>query len=149
MINETISLSEFEARVSADPNYPLVVHLNMLRIMVTLPTMQDTTDRALADITLFIKGGQATVLHNNLGPPTLSLETQRLNIYALLHRDCSIFPYPYPSAKTEKRRWEMLKYLENAPDPIKRLLIAYWDPSGAHDANPDNEFNNESWINRK
>ncbi len=97
-INDTMSLAEFNARVAADPNYPAVVHLNNLRIMVILPTFQDTTNRNLADIVLFVKQGLASVEKSNFGPPGLTLDIQRLNIWNLINgikgNNTACFPFP-------------------------------------------------------
>lgn len=84
MINETISGVEFDARVVADPNYPVVVHLQKIRILVIRQSFQDQTNRQFADVVIFVKGGLATIEKNNFGPPGLSLPVDRLNIYALL-----------------------------------------------------------------
>jgi hypothetical protein len=44
-IDETMSKQEFDARVAADPNYPRIVHLQNLRILVILTTFQDLVNR--------------------------------------------------------------------------------------------------------
>lgn len=84
-INELITFSEFNARVSVDSNYPFNVHSNKLRVLVVLPTFQDYTNRDLADIVLFVKQGLASVEKNNFGPPGLTLPTIRLNIWNLIN----------------------------------------------------------------
>ena len=38
-IDDTMSKEEFDARVKTDPNYPTIVHLQNLRILVVLPSM--------------------------------------------------------------------------------------------------------------
>ena len=106
-IDETITKQEFDARVAADPNYPRIVHLQGLRVLVILETFQDVNNRNLADVVLFVKQGIAAIQknkfdhdrddhdrdcdgcrqhreHNRNRPPTLSLDLQRLNIYELL-----------------------------------------------------------------
>jgi hypothetical protein len=84
-INETINLTEFNARIAADPNYPTVVHLNRLRILVILPNFQDTTNRNLADVVMFVKQGLASVEKCKYGPPGFTLPIQRINIFNLLY----------------------------------------------------------------
>lgn len=97
-INETISLAEFNARVAADPNYPRVVHLQRLRILVILADFQDVTNRHLADIVLFVKQGIASVEKCKFGPPGFSVDVQRLNIFNLFysakHSGSTVFCFP-------------------------------------------------------
>lgn len=96
---ETISFAEFNARVAADPNYPTIVHLNGLRIVVILSDFSDYTNRNLADIVIFIKQGLASVEKNNFGPPGLSLDVQRLNIWNLINgikRTSGVCQSPFP-----------------------------------------------------
>jgi len=97
-INETITLEEFNARVAADPNYPTVVHLNRLRILVVLSSFMDHTNRNLADIVLFVKGGLASVEFSKFGPPRQTWETQRLNIWNLINgvRGSGVACFPFP-----------------------------------------------------
>src|ERR1700677_1060385 len=77
-INETIWFHEFNARVAADPNYPAVIHLNRLRILVILKDFQDTTNRELFDVVMFVKQGVASIMQCKFGPPGYSLDIQRL-----------------------------------------------------------------------
>lgn len=97
-INETITLAEFNARVASDPNYPKVIHLNRLRILVILPDFQDTTNRHLADIVLFVKQGLGSVEQCKFGPPGLQLPVDRINIFNLLygvrHSGNTVFCFP-------------------------------------------------------
>ena len=83
-ITETITKADFDARVLADPNYPKVVHLNRLRILVILPDFQDITNRNLADVVMFVKQGLASVEKCKYGEPGFTLDAQRLNIFNLL-----------------------------------------------------------------
>lgn len=106
-INETIDLSEFNARVKADPNYPRVVHLNRLRILVILTDFQDTTNRHLADVVVFVKQGIASVEKCKFGPPGFSVDVQRLNIFNLLfgarHSGNTVFCFPcFPFPEPER-----------------------------------------------
>lgn len=108
-VTETISFAEFNARVAADPNYPTNVHLNGLRILVILPDFRDQTNRHLADIVLFIKQGLASVEKCKHGPPGLTLDVQRLNIWNLINGikksgECRPFPRPLcpPQTQTEQ-----------------------------------------------
>lgn len=88
-INDTMTKAEFDARVAADPNYPTIVHLQGMRILVILPTFQDTVNRELADVVIFLHQGLADVECNKFGPPKHDFEVQRLTIYELLRAVCS------------------------------------------------------------
>lgn len=107
-INEAMSLTEFNARVAADPNYPNIVHLQRLRILVVLPDFRDYTNRNLADIVIFAKAGLASVEKNNFGPPGLTLPVMRLNIWNLINgiknagnTACPTFPLPLAPPETQ------------------------------------------------
>jgi len=97
-INETITKAEFDARVAADPNYPKVIHLQRLRVLVILSDFQDTTNRNLADVVMFVKQGLTSVEKCKYGEPGFTLDTQRLNILNLLfgvkHQPGTIFCFP-------------------------------------------------------
>jgi hypothetical protein len=83
-ISETMTKQEFDARVAADPNYPAIVRLQYLRILVILDSFHDLVNRNLADVVIFVKQGIASIEKNNFGKHGLSLDMQRLNIYELL-----------------------------------------------------------------
>jgi hypothetical protein len=96
-IDDTMTKAEFDARVVADPNYPTIIHLRGLRILVILPTFQDGVNRELADVVMFLHQGQADVEYNRFrhddddddpngfgSPPCHSFEIQRLTMYELL-----------------------------------------------------------------
>jgi len=83
-IDETMTFKEFSLRMSADPNYDSVVHLQAKRILVIYTNFYDTTYREKADLVLFYTHGQVVVEKNKYGPPGLSLPADRINIYALL-----------------------------------------------------------------
>ncbi len=97
-INETMTFAEFNARVAVDPSYPTQIHLNELRILVILPDFHDLTNRELADIVLFVKQGLASVEKSKFGPPGLTLDVQRLNIWNLIYgiRKSNEACYPFP-----------------------------------------------------
>ena len=136
-IDGYITGSEFDARMIADPNYPKQIELNNLRILVMRDSLADITNREYADVVMFVKLGQASILGNKYGPPGQTYMIDRINIYEIL-RDKTGYPspatYPYPN---------------NLPQPIKDMLFDPYDPSHAHDANPDNIFNNPEYLNRK
>lgn len=145
-INDTMTDAEFDARVAADPNYPAIVHLQDLRILVIRKDFHDLTNRTLADVVIFVKQGLATILKNNFGPPGLSLPIERLNMYALLRAvgspNVAILPQNPPPPT------------DNSGLPFESGLrgifaIEAKDSSGVYQANPDNEFNNPDFINRK
>jgi len=83
-INETITGSEFDSRISVDSNYPQEVHGNGLRILV-IRSFDDYTNRDLADIVLFIKAGLAAVEQNKYGPPGQTFQVDHMYPSQLFH----------------------------------------------------------------
>lgn len=137
-LNEVMTKTEFDARVTVDPNYPQNVTLNSLRILVVLPSFQDEINRELADIVLFYKQGMISVERSRFGPPGLTLSIQRINIYDLL-RDVgssSVVILPITSTRPPRSLGGIV---------VDQLA----DSSGVHDPNPDNIYNNPDFINRK
>lgn len=78
--------SEFDLRVANDPNYPHIIHLQNLRIMV-MRNLQDQTNRALADIVMFYKSGLVSIEWNRYGPPGITLQLERAYLSALINLD--------------------------------------------------------------
>lgn len=137
-ISESMAFSEFNARVAVDPNYPDNVRSQNLRILVILPTFQDTTNRELADLVLFYNQGQVVVEKNRFGPPGLSLPIDRINIYDLLRDVGSKYVVILPVTSTRP------------PRKLGGIVVDQLaDASGVHDPNPDNIYNNPDFINRK
>lgn len=137
-IDETMTYPEFNLRVLNDPNYPTVVHLQGRRIMVILNDFRNPVNRQLADLVLFYTHGQVYVEKNNFGPPGLSLPADRINIFTLL-RDVgsrNVIILPITSTKPPRSLGGIV---------VDQLA----DSSGVHDPNPDNEYNNPDFINRK
>lgn len=148
LINETINFSEFNARVTADPNYKTIVGLNGLRVLVILPTFQDYTNRELADLVMFYSHGQVNIEYNRFGPPNVSYPLDRVNIYELLRSVGSanvvILPetgYAYCSCKC--------KICCSCKKLGGIVVDQLADNSGVHSANCDNEAHNTAFINRK
>jgi hypothetical protein len=83
-IDDTMTKAEFDARVAADPNYPTIVHLQMMRILVILPTFQDLVNRQLADVVMFLHQGLADIEFNRFGPPGQTFDIDTLTMYELL-----------------------------------------------------------------
>jgi hypothetical protein len=143
-LNDIMSDKEFDARVQADPNYPQNVHLQGLRILVIRQNFQDVTNRNLADVVLFVKQGQATVEKNNFGPPGLTLAISRINIYELLRYNNSQYVVTIPPPPPPQPAPTSLTY------GIGGIVVdELVDSSGVHLPNPDNEYNNPDFINRK
>ena len=67
-INDTMDGTEFDSRLTVDPNYVNNVHSNGLRILV-IRSFLETTNRDKADLVLFVKAGLASVLESKFGPP--------------------------------------------------------------------------------
>lgn len=142
-ISEVITGDEFDTRVINDPNYPIIAHLNNLRILVIRNNLSDQSRNNLADLVLFIKNGLATVLKNNYGPPTLAMQYERLNIFNLF---ANLKNITFSCRKCKCGcRCNCFKHL---PSSLQNMLINYFDISGVHDANCDNIYNNEDFLNR-
>lgn len=100
-IDDVMWKAEFDLRVLNDPNYPTIVHLLGLRIMVVLPTLQDGYNRQYADVVMSVQQGQANIEFNRFGPPCKSLNVRRINPYALFQAEqqalgqgcCSLPPF--------------------------------------------------------
>lgn len=146
-INETITDTEFDARVIADPNYPNNIHYQKLRILVIRSDFADLTNRELADIVLFIKQGIVSVEKNKYGGPKLSLPIDRIDIYALLRSVGSSQVMILPSTQSQTNLGCGCAPNNTGLGGIVTIQLA--DSSGVHDANCDNEYNNEAFINRK
>jgi hypothetical protein len=86
-INETITLAEFNARIAVDPNYPEVIRLNKIRVLVISPNFHDHTNRELFDVVLFVKQGLASVERCKFGAPGFTLPVERINILNLIYGD--------------------------------------------------------------
>jgi len=100
-IDETMTFREFSARVSVDPNYHTVVHLQSKRILVILTDFYDVAHRNLADLVLFYTHGMVYVEKNNYGPPGLTLPLERLNLYVLLRNVGSRYVTILPPTATK------------------------------------------------
>lgn len=147
-MDELISGDEFDARVMADPNYPVIIHLMNQRILVARATFQDYTNRQYADTVFFVKGGLATVLENNFGPPGLSFVVQRINLFNLL-ADIKKLSGRHHSCQRHHNCGCGCNCFKHLPVAIQKLLINPYDISGVHNANCENIFNNPDFINRK
>ena len=88
-IDDTMTKKEFDARIIADPNYPTVVHLQGIRILVILPTFHDLVNRHFADVVMFLHQGLADIETNKFRCPGQSYQIQRLNVYEILRAEHS------------------------------------------------------------
>lgn len=137
-IDETITITDFEQRLLGDSDYVSTVHNNGNRLLVIVADFRNYSQRNLADIVIFVKQGLATVLKNNYGPPGLAIPISNINIYQLLRYNKSPFVVILPEGNRQSN---------SALGGI--FAIQSEDLSGVHDVNPDNESNNEDFINRK
>lgn len=105
-IDDTMTKAEFDARVAADPNYPTIVHLQLMRILVILPTFQDEVNRELADVVMFLHQGLADIECNRFGPPRQDFPFQRINMYELLRavgsHNVVILPWDFGFGKCDR-----------------------------------------------
>lgn len=137
-LDATMTLKEFNTRVENDPSYPTIVHLQRYRIMVIVPDYKDHTNRELADVVLFYSHGLVKVEKNKYGPPGFTVPLERINIYELLRDVGSRYVVILPPTSTRP------------PHSLGGIVVdELADSSGVHDPNPDNEYNNPDFINRK
>lgn len=71
-INETITAEEFDNRVSLDPNYGDLVR-NFNRRVLVIRSLDDLTNRELADLVINVKLALVYVEENKFGPPTKAI----------------------------------------------------------------------------
>jgi hypothetical protein len=83
-INETITGAEFDARLESNPNYVDVIHATGVRVLV-IRSFIELTNRAQADIVLFVKAGLASVLVNKFGPPGQTFAVDHMYLSQLFH----------------------------------------------------------------
>lgn len=76
-ITDTMSGTEFDARIAVDPGYVDEIHGNGNRVLVIRP-YTELDNRELADVVLFFKAGLVSVLKNNYGPPGIVYTIQRM-----------------------------------------------------------------------
>lgn len=82
-IDDSMTGTEFDLRVTNDINYPVIIKLQNRRILV-IRDLHDHTNRDFADVVIFVKAGLAAIEKNNFGPPGLTLPVENFNIYQLL-----------------------------------------------------------------
>lgn len=82
-ITELIDGYEFDLRVLSDPNYPDIIHLNNIRLLV-IRSFNELNNRNLADVAIFVKAGLLSIEYNKFGPHGQTFPVDRINIYKLL-----------------------------------------------------------------
>jgi hypothetical protein len=85
-ISEAITGDEFDARVLSDPEYPHIIHINGLRILV-IRSFRHRHNFHLANVIIFIKAGLASIESNQCGPcsePGHTLQVAYLTVNKLL-----------------------------------------------------------------
>ena len=112
--------------------------------------------KELADIILFCKQGQATILKNNFhkrgherdGKDECAhsiVPIMKINLLNIING--SNISYPLSCRKcSDKKNCHCFDHL---PLPIRMMLLDPRDPSGVNSANCDNEYTNERFIHRK
>ena len=84
-IHESMTGTEFDGRVTADPNYPNIIRLSNIRILV-IRDLHSYTNRELADVVIFVKAGLAAIETNKIGPPGGTYSIENFTIYDLIAR---------------------------------------------------------------
>ncbi len=155
-IDETMSKHEFDARVAGNPDYPTIVHLQRMRILVILHTFQDFVNREQADVVLYLYQGQGDVEFNRFGPPKKSINLQRITIYDLLRASrnneiCLPFGIGSGSCCDDCRSpfycdrchtFSGMRICRDCKDGCKCYC-------NIHAPNCENEYHNPAWIHRK
>lgn len=85
-ITETITFSEFEERIAADPNYIWLIHSRSLRVLVIATSLYDMekADHHF-DVVMYIQQGEAYIQRCLKPCARFSLPVQRLTIYNLMY----------------------------------------------------------------
>lgn len=173
-INDTMTKDEFDARVNIDPNYPTIVHLQGLRILVIAPkyndgyTYMNLPNMEFADVVMFLHQGLADIEFNRFGPPGQSYEIDRINMYALLRAVGSpnvvILPFftmptcgscKYPFYCDRCHTFSGIRTCGGCGGGCQcGCSCGLYDnqgikSSGIHAPNCDNEYHNQDFINRK
>jgi hypothetical protein len=134
---------------------------------------QNIIHEELADIIIFFKQGQATILKNNFvrrednfcdgsnnnnygwtnnhrnrykNETHQIIPINKLNIFNLVNSGKN---YSYPMSCRKCDTMKDCHCFDHLPLPIRRMLIAPWDPSGVHTANCDIEYLNKPFIFRR
>lgn len=76
-IDEMITGTEFDDRLTSDPSYSEVIHQNDLKILV-VRSFRELTNRDKADLVIFIKNGLAAVESTKFGPPAQTFAVDKL-----------------------------------------------------------------------
>ena len=150
-INQTITDTQFDEVVAIDPTFPDQIHLNGARVLVIRENFMDRTNFELADVVIFVKQGLASISKNNLGPPTLTLPIERLNIYALLRGNNSQYVVILPEFPCGPK-YACGCYCHQRQNGFRGIIGIEWyanDTTGVHRPNCDNIYNNPDFINRK
>jgi hypothetical protein len=138
-IDEIMDGYEFDQRIIVQPDYPNIVHSFKYRILVIRKDFPDTTSHQYADLIIFVKLGQASIIKNNYGEPGLTLPISRINIYELLRYNKSEYVVILPDTSSPPKPYGL------------RGIVAdqMCDASGVYLPNIDSESNNKDFINRK
>lgn len=145
-LSEAMTDVEFDARVVADPNYPQIVHLQNLRIMVMRQSFRDQTNRQYADVVIFVKQGLASILANKFGPPGKTYPILNINIYDILRAAGSQYVVIVPQTG-RPQNFNCSPELNGGIGGIVGAELR--DTSGVYLGNCDCEQNNTDFINRK
>lgn len=146
-LTEVISKTEFDARLATNPDYPTLIKGFKYRVLVTLPSMQDITNREQADIVIFLKQGIASILKNNYGPHGLSYSIQRFNIYDLLRYNLSDEVKIYPNISSSNS--SACSSCSSTCSCEFKQLFGTNTTNDVFCPNPDNILNNTNFKNRK
>jgi len=145
-ISETISFTEFNLRVENTPSYPEIIQGQNLRILVLCDNFQDYTNRNLADVVIFVKQNLASIEKNKFGPPGVTFDVPRIDIWKTLRGADSDKVIILPNTKPNILKECDCKQLYG----LGGIFAIELRSSGISACkNPDSESNNQDFINRK
>lgn len=143
--DESITHAEFVARVEAEPSYhDILVNTNQ-RLIVILNDFRNINLREEADIVLFLAHGLVNVEKNKYGPPGKSFLLTSLHIQELFEAIKDTGCYVGGKPLTKRYYIDKCGNIYNGIYPDEALD----DPSGINLPNPDNIYNNDSFLKRK
>ena len=79
--------AEFDARLADNPQYPDMIKLNNLRILVFQDFTTPRTGFEICDVAIFVKSGLAYIEINKKGPTGLALPVANLYIHQILNKN--------------------------------------------------------------
>src|SRR5690606_36654996 len=144
-IHNTMSGDDFDSIITNDPSYVEQSNLNGLRILVIRDYYNDTTNRDLADVVMFVSHGIIDVEYNKYGPPAKGLRVYDINIFSLLRAAESnkVTTLPNLCSNCNTRSCN-----SNCSCNCGAPFYHPYDPSGVL-CSDESHYTNADWLNRR